>query len=215
MQTDTSQADAGGEGSDDDYEKVRLGGGAHISAAEGAVEGGGRLSESWGPWGWRVEPGTEAWLPAQAGSQWGGGTPPRSRAMTLTLTLDPDHSGATAQLSLHQHHRVLRGGKVGAPSAFLHGLVWADLRFSAPCPTSGVPAFLAAPRPGSVHLPLWPPVLSEWGRWVGSEGPRKLPAAGSPPHSCVVVGSSRPRAPGGRPRMVSTASGTPPPSRER
>ena len=25
MQTDTSQADAGGEGSDDDYEKVRLG----------------------------------------------------------------------------------------------------------------------------------------------------------------------------------------------
>lgn len=144
MQTDTSQADAGGEGSDDDYEKVRLGGGAHISATEGAVEGGGRLSESWGPWGWRVEPGTEAWLPAQAGSQRGGGTPPRSRATTLTLTLDPDHSGATAQLSLHQHHRVLRGGKVGAPSAFLHGLVWADLRFS-------------APPPPQVSLPFWPP----------------------------------------------------------
>ena len=36
MQTDTSQADAGGEGSDDDYEKARLGGGvAHISVVEG------------------------------------------------------------------------------------------------------------------------------------------------------------------------------------
>lgn len=60
-----------------------------------------------------------------------GGSHPRSRAMTLTLTLDPDHSGATAQLSLHQHHRVLRGGEVSVQSAFLHGLVLADLRFSA------------------------------------------------------------------------------------
>lgn len=75
MQTDTLQADAGGEGSDDDYEKAWLGGGAHISAAEGAVEGAGGLSESWGSWGWRVELGTKAWLPAQAGSQRGGGTP--------------------------------------------------------------------------------------------------------------------------------------------
>ncbi|OWK13527.1 SH3BP2 [Cervus elaphus hippelaphus] len=54
VQTDTLQADAGGEGSDDDYEKAWLGGGAHISAAEGAVEGAGGLSESWGSWGWRV-----------------------------------------------------------------------------------------------------------------------------------------------------------------
>lgn len=103
-----------------------------------------------------------------------GGPHPRSRAMTLTLTLDPDHSGATAQLSLHQHHRVLRGGEVSVQSAFLHGLVLADLRFSAgACRPHLRSSCLSVPLPppprlpGSVHLPPWPPVLSEWGRWVG------------------------------------------------
>lgn len=107
------------------------------------------------------------------------GPQPRSRATTLTLTLDPDHSGATAQLSLHQHHRVLRGGKVGVPSAFLHGLVWADLRFS-------------APHPPQVFLPFWPPPARAlcvcrcgprcsqnggggWGRRVPGSCPRPAP----------------------------------------
>lgn len=90
--------------------------------------------------------------------------------MTLTLTLDNDHSGATAQLSLHQHHRVLRSGEVSVQSAFLHGLVLADLRFSAGAPASGLPAFLSPHSRGSVHLLPWPPVLSEWGRQVGLEG---------------------------------------------
>ena len=68
--------------------------------------------------------------------------------MTLTLTLDNDHSGATAQLSLHQHYRVLRGGEVSVQSAFLHGLVLADLRFSAGTPRLRSPRLSVPPLPG-------------------------------------------------------------------
>lgn len=43
MQTDTSQADAGGEGSDDDYEKARLGGGVPTSQLSGGWGAAGKL----------------------------------------------------------------------------------------------------------------------------------------------------------------------------
>ena len=43
MQTDTSQADAGGEGSDDDYEKARLGGGVPTSQSSAGWGAAGKL----------------------------------------------------------------------------------------------------------------------------------------------------------------------------
>lgn len=144
----SSQSDAGGEDSDEDYEKARLSESpdpSHGWAALGQLQA--SMAPHWPP-GARspqepgiegVEPGAELGILAEAGSQgvWAGaGT---SVTQTLALTSAGLSPGAAAQLGLCQHHRIPRSGEVSA-RASLQSLVFADTRLPA-SPAPSLPSF--------------------------------------------------------------------------
>lgn len=207
-----SQADPGGEDSDEDYEKARLSGGRMGSCRPGTPAASGAEPQDSGAEGTRP---SEPWWPP-LGEGWYGCPGPRHAPPSASL-------GATAQFGLHQHHGILRSGEVsGKPSCARRDEVLGPLLLVHPLDSHstkhmapGAAGILRDPqlRPLPLALPAsWQPLLweREGGAELWGEGWR-APQRAVP--SCL--GCSKPRARGERPRTDCTASGTPPPSRGR